>query len=279
MIDTNRERQKAVREAWKREKAFIREGKGTRDWSQAEQREILSIGKATGYDGHHMKSVKDYPQHAGNPDNIQFLKLTEHIDGAHKGNTQNSTNGYYDPKTKQMSEFCNRNPKSPPSQNLSQPLTQRQQNIVIKREQARKQSVEQAKLEFKQSVSKAVISDPKEKYSKGNLKVTELSENHQNSIAPLNKAATNKGIIRMREQTDKALLASNNIENQSVNKGIETARQRYMSKTDSRSSSNKGITAYQSKAYELSTTVTKSDLVSKAKNSNNSQFSDNEQRR
>jgi len=100
--DINKERKNAVREAWKNERAHVRGGNGTRDWSQTEQKEIVAKGRANGYEVHHMKSVKDYPQHAGDPKNIQFLNRSEHVDGAHKGNTQNSTNGYYNPSTKTM---------------------------------------------------------------------------------------------------------------------------------------------------------------------------------
>lgn len=99
------ERQRAVDKAWAAEVELVREGKGTRQWTAAEQKELLSTGKVEGYYGHHMQSVKNYPENAGNKDNIQFLSYDEHINGAHKRNTRNSTNGYYDPQTGQMHEF------------------------------------------------------------------------------------------------------------------------------------------------------------------------------
>lgn len=154
MTDTNQERKKAVREAWKNERSLVREGMGTRDWSQSEQREISAKGRANGYEGHHMKSVKEYPRHAGDPQNIQFLNRSEHVNGAHKGNTQNATNGYYDPKTGVTRGFDNRSPHAPQSQPLSAPLPQRQQDIASKREQARQQAAQKAKTETKQPTAK-----------------------------------------------------------------------------------------------------------------------------
>lgn len=99
------ERQKAVRDAWKEEKARVANGKGTRNWSPAEQKELMDKGSVSGYDGHHMKSVSKYPDQAGNPKNIQFLTEDEHFQGAHQGSYHNATNGYYDPETKTMNEF------------------------------------------------------------------------------------------------------------------------------------------------------------------------------
>lgn len=101
------ERQNAVRNAWKEEKTRVQNGFGTRDWSAAEQKELIERGAVSGYQGHHMKSVSQYPEFAGDPKNIQFLNEEEHIFGAHQGNTHNSTNGYYDPVSKTMTEFKN----------------------------------------------------------------------------------------------------------------------------------------------------------------------------
>lgn len=104
---TQYERQKAVDEAWAKEVELVRQGKGTRNWSADEQKELLSTGKVNGYYGHHMSSVKNDPANAGNKDNIQFLNYDEHIHGAHQGDTKNATNGYYDPETGQMHTFQN----------------------------------------------------------------------------------------------------------------------------------------------------------------------------
>ena len=99
------ERQAAVRKAWKEEQARVAEGFGTRKWSEDEQKELLERGAVSGYEGHHMKSVSLYPEYAGDSRNIQFLSEEEHLQGAHRGNYHNLTNGYYDPESKQMIQF------------------------------------------------------------------------------------------------------------------------------------------------------------------------------
>lgn len=98
-------RQAAVRQAWRAEKERVQNGLGTRDWSPAEQKEILERGAVKGYEGHHMKSVSQFPEYAGDSKNIQFLSEEEHLLGAHQGSYHNSTNGYFDPETKKMQEF------------------------------------------------------------------------------------------------------------------------------------------------------------------------------
>lgn len=111
-----KERNKAIRLAWEREQELVSEGKGTRDWSQNQQRDILNPDKGKVYDengrafeGQHMKSASEYPEYQGNPDNIQFLTREEHLD-AHKGSWQNPTNWYYNPKTKEFVDFGENKP-------------------------------------------------------------------------------------------------------------------------------------------------------------------------
>ena len=53
-----------------------------------------------------MKSVEEYPEYQGDPNNIQFLTRAEHL-AAHDGYFVNPTNGRYDPatgKTTQLDE-------------------------------------------------------------------------------------------------------------------------------------------------------------------------------
>lgn len=95
------EASKAIRLAWEREQELVRGGKGTRDWTEKEQKDILNpdMGKAydedgKAFEGHHMKSAEAYPEYQGNPENIQFLSRTEHT-RAH-GGWRKPTNGYYD---------------------------------------------------------------------------------------------------------------------------------------------------------------------------------------
>lgn len=189
MSDLNKERQKAIREAWRNEKSYVRSGNGTRDWSQAEQKQIVAKGRANGYEGHHMKSVKEYPQDAGNSQNIQFLNRIEHINGAHNGNSCNATNGYYDPKTGIMHSFGNNNLQAPPSQALSSPLSPKQQDIAIKIEQARKQAAHQAKVEMKQPVAKE---STKLENFKNNISTNKNSEK-KSQILETNNQTSNKG--------------------------------------------------------------------------------------
>lgn len=106
-------RYQAVRKAWKREQQLVWEGKGTRDWTREQQRDILNLKKGRAYDdlgrafeGQHMRSAAEYPEDLGNPDNIQFLTRDEHLK-AHKGSWKNPTNWYYDPLTDTYTDFGN----------------------------------------------------------------------------------------------------------------------------------------------------------------------------
>lgn len=103
------EANKAILAAWEKEQDLVREGKGTRDWTQEQQQDILDRGKAYDEDGkafhgQHMKSVEKYPEYQGDPNNIQFLTKAEHLE-AHQGNWQNPTNWYYDPVSKRFFAF------------------------------------------------------------------------------------------------------------------------------------------------------------------------------
>lgn len=100
---------RAIREAWENEKRLVLEGKGTRDWTDEQQRQIHEKGKAyddlgRAFEGQHMKSVSAYPEYQGDARNIQLLSREEHL-AAHRGNWQNPTNGYYYPALKTMSDF------------------------------------------------------------------------------------------------------------------------------------------------------------------------------
>lgn len=105
------EANKAIRLAWQREQDLVRNGKGTRDWTEQQQQDILDPNKGKAYDdkgrafeGQHMKSVEKYPEYQGDPANIQFLTKDEHYE-AHKRNWQNPTNWYYDPILKRVEDF------------------------------------------------------------------------------------------------------------------------------------------------------------------------------
>ena len=120
-----KERNKAIRLAWEREQKLVSEGKGTRDWSQEQQKDILDPDKGKAYDengrafeGQHMKSAAEYPEYQGDPDNIQFLTREEHLE-AHKGSWQNPTNWYYNPDTKEFIDFGENKPIPCEAINLS----------------------------------------------------------------------------------------------------------------------------------------------------------------
>ena len=108
-----RDRQKAVRDAWSREKTLVCQGKGTVNWNSEQQRELMEKGRVSGYEGQHMKSVSQYPEYASSADNIQFLTHEDHLAAHNMGNVneQNGyhsvTNGYYDPETHEMHSFGN----------------------------------------------------------------------------------------------------------------------------------------------------------------------------
>ena len=96
------EANRAVKEAWERERLLVLEGKGTRNWTEEQQRSIIDLGKAYGddgkaFEGHHMKSAEKYPKFQGDANNIQFLTRDEHR-LAHGGNFRNPTNGRYNPE-------------------------------------------------------------------------------------------------------------------------------------------------------------------------------------
>ena len=123
-----KERLKAVRLAWEREQQLVQEGKGTRDWTEEQQKDILDPDKGKAYDdsgrafeGQHMKSAVEYPEYQGDPDNIQFLTREEHLE-AHKGSWQNPTNWYYNPETKEFIEFGDNKPIPCEPISLSQPI-------------------------------------------------------------------------------------------------------------------------------------------------------------
>ena len=123
-----KERNKAIRLAWERERELVLQGKGTRDWSLDQQKDILDPDKGKAYDengrafeGQHMKSAAEYPEYQGDPNNIQFLTREEHL-AAHKGSWQNPTNWYYNPETKEFVDFGENGPIPCEVISLGEPL-------------------------------------------------------------------------------------------------------------------------------------------------------------
>lgn len=99
-------RSSAVNIAWKMEKELILKGHGTRDWTVAQQIEIIVKDRATGFEGQHMKDVNNFPAFKADPNNIQFLhEGAEHHDGAHKSHYRDGSNGMFISSTGEMLEF------------------------------------------------------------------------------------------------------------------------------------------------------------------------------
>ena len=109
-------RKQAVKDFWTHEQALIKEGKSTRDWTPEQVEDVLHISEKTGimsingeaavdlngkkYYGHHMLSVAENHEYAGDWRNVQALDYEEHYKYAHKGNTHTPTNAFYDPENK-----------------------------------------------------------------------------------------------------------------------------------------------------------------------------------
>lgn len=103
------EASKAISTAWENEQMLVKDGKGTRDWTPEQQKDILERGKAydengRAFEGQHMRSVAEHPECQGDPNNIQFLTREEHLE-AHDGDWKNPTNWYFDPVTKTKHDF------------------------------------------------------------------------------------------------------------------------------------------------------------------------------
>lgn len=92
-------REKVCQDAWKLERERVLRGRGTRDWTIAQQEELIRTGKVSGFEGQHMLSAKKYPQFMGDPNNIQFVTYAEHFHGCHRGSWKNPSAGWLDPKT------------------------------------------------------------------------------------------------------------------------------------------------------------------------------------
>ncbi len=162
----NNARTRAVNQAKRGEVKLIREGRGTRDWTQAQQREWLRTGRCRGIKGHHMKDVSTHPEYAGDRNNIQMLNGREHL-AAHGGNFKNKTNGYYNPDTGRIKSFGENPPTRPADRALSAPLSKQsvKYNLTMrKRAEAQKTAAQRLKAEGKlQGASRARVPKAPEK--------------------------------------------------------------------------------------------------------------------
>lgn len=126
----------AIRKAWEREKQLVLEGKGTRNWTVAQQQELLTRNppKISGFEGQHMLDTSTYPQYAGDPNNIQFLTYEEHYFGAHNEKWKNSTCGRFDPETGEMIPISPDALKAPPVIELTDKIDPEQAQYLSGRE-------------------------------------------------------------------------------------------------------------------------------------------------
>lgn len=102
-------RQKGVGLAWDYEKAEIEMGgKGTRNWTEDQRKEIKEQGSVRGAEGHHINNVADHPEEQGNPDNIRFAKDRDEHKKMHKGDFRNKTEGKMIDRDKRLKDINTR---------------------------------------------------------------------------------------------------------------------------------------------------------------------------
>lgn len=140
------QRRCAVSKAWSNERKQVLQSRGSRNWSQKEQREILVTGRCHGYEGQHMLSVKAHPEHAGNEKNIQFLTHEEHFQ-AHDRNWKNDPNGRYNLRTKKVNSYDDGIPKTS-YRKLSDPLSDRAKKIANTKYERNNKFSKQQKKEY-----------------------------------------------------------------------------------------------------------------------------------
>lgn len=94
--------------AWKYERAEIEMGgSGSGKWTEDQLREIADNGKVRGAEGHHINSVKAYPDQQGNPDNIEFVKNRDEHRQRHAGDFKNPTDGELVDRNKRLEDVNN----------------------------------------------------------------------------------------------------------------------------------------------------------------------------
>lgn len=111
----NYQRSKGVAKAWKRERELVRKGRGTRQWTVKEQKELLRTGRVKGYQGHHMKSVAMHPEYAAEPRNIQFLSSRKENNEnlkAHRDDYRNESDGRYNVRTEKIRAMKDGRPRT-----------------------------------------------------------------------------------------------------------------------------------------------------------------------
>lgn len=82
-------------------------GTGTRAWKRKQREELLTRGRVSGYEGHHIVNVKSNPGLAGDPRNIVFVSAREHK-LVHGKNFQNNTKGRGIDRAAMMKDHANK---------------------------------------------------------------------------------------------------------------------------------------------------------------------------
>lgn len=186
----NNARTRAVNQAKRDEVKLVREGRGTRDWTQAQQREWLRTGRCKDIKGHHMKDVSNHPEYAGDRNNIQMLNSKEHL-AAHGGDFKNKTNGYYNPNTGRIKSFGENPPTKPMDKALSNPLSKQsiKYNLTMrKRAEAQKAEAQKLKAEGKlQKASRARTPETLEKTDSKTLARSRASGTASEKASTLSK--------------------------------------------------------------------------------------------
>ncbi|KAJ8338305.1 hypothetical protein SKAU_G00372710, partial [Synaphobranchus kaupii] len=71
-------RQRAVEQAWTRERKRLRESEeGVRAWTEGERQQLLATGRVPGYDGYFVLSVEQYLELSDSANNIHFMRQNE----------------------------------------------------------------------------------------------------------------------------------------------------------------------------------------------------------
>lgn len=204
----NYQRRCAVNKAWSNERKQVMQSRGSRNWSQKEQREIIATGKCHGYEGQHMLSVKSHPEHAGNEKNIQFLTHEEHFQ-AHGGNWKNDANGRFNLKTKKVDSFDGELPEIK-YRKLSNPINDRAKKIA------------NTKYEKSKAVTKVGSRTEKEKNTSCSL----IPVKKSNTYSSIDKKAFSRNLFTSRANGRSGVVNNsthvNNVRNNSKSNGMSS---------------------------------------------------------
>jgi hypothetical protein len=199
MSNRTSEANKAISEAWTSEKQLVLQGKGTRNWTPEQQRDILTKGKAYGedgkaFEGHHMKSAEAYPECQGKAENIEFLSRNEHC-SAHNGDFRNATNGYYNPHTGATKDFGEGEYEPCKAKKLSEPIAVQKEIKEVQQEEKTGEESQKSEVDDMDSSSTGKQSSVTEKLNSMGHKHTD-AETKRNA----NPESTRETLQNMRNE-------------------------------------------------------------------------------